>query len=187
MTVALPDRPRSVSARGHLRDGVPAVYRDGDFAMRLLTALEEVLDPVVCLLDNLHWHLDPQLAPADLLELIATWLGLELEDIPTVAQRREAVRRAPELACTRGTARGVQLVLDLTFPDLGLRVHDGGGASWSTEPEHPAPGLPAFDVECPVVVEADVRARLERVIARAKPAHVAHRVVTPEAAVVETA
>ena len=43
--------------------------------MRLVAALEAVLDPIVALLDALHAHFDPDLAPLDILELTTGWLG----------------------------------------------------------------------------------------------------------------
>jgi phage tail-like protein len=170
--------PRSASERGYLRGGLPGVYREGEFGMSFVQALEEVLDPVVCLLDTLPEHIDPELAPEDMINLIAAWLGLETEDAPA-SQRREMVRRAPELSRLRGTRAGLELTLRLTFPDLPLHVYDLGGVSWSAEHEVPPAPAPAIEVASDVELDADRRADVERVVARAKPAQVAHRIVGP--------
>lgn len=170
--------PRSASQRAYLRDGLPAVYRESDFGMRFVQGLEELLDPVVCLLDALHDHIDPALAPDDLVELLAAWLGLETDDAPRT-QHREILRLAPELSRLRGTRAGLALTLRLTFPDLGLHVYDHGGVSWSAEAGAPPASAPALEVACDAALSDDQRAAVERVVVRSKPAHVAHRIVAP--------
>lgn len=171
--------PRSVSERGYLREGLPVIYREDEFAMRFVQALEEVLDPIVCLLDALPAHFDPQLAPPDVLELLGAWLGLEVDETTPAGQRRTMVRHAMELARTRGTRVGLELTLRLTFPDLALDVHDQGGVSWSAAPAAPPASPAAFEVVSHEPLTAEQRAAVERVIALVKPAHVAHTTVEP--------
>lgn len=170
------DAPATASARRYLRDGLPAIYREDDFGMLFLTGLEEVLDPIVAVLDALHHHVDPQIAPLDVVELLAVWLGAETADAPT-SQQREIVERAPELSRLRGTRAGVELVLRLSFPDLSLTVFDLGGVTWSTDGEPPPATAPGFEISSETALTAERQAVLERVIARSKPAHVPHRVV----------
>lgn len=182
--------PKSASRRGYLRGGLPGVYRDGDnrspdrqrpFGMRFVQALEEVLDPIVCLLDSLPQHIDPALAPDDMLELLGMWLGLEIDDAAPAGQRRAMVRQAMELSRTRGTLAGLELTLRLTFPDLALHVHDQGGVSWSAEVGAPPMTSPGFEVVSRRPLTVEERAAVERVVTRAKPAHVTHRTVVREA------
>ena len=61
--------PSPASNRRYLRDGLPGLYRDDDFTMRFVGALEQVLDPIVSVLDALPAHFDPELAPLDILAL----------------------------------------------------------------------------------------------------------------------
>src|SRR5215472_99999 len=61
--------PASVSGRRYLRDNLPGMYADGDFAMRFIGAFETLLDPLVASLDNLPEHFDPRYAPRDVLDL----------------------------------------------------------------------------------------------------------------------
>ena len=49
------------------------------------------------------------------------------------------MRRAAELGRLRGTHAGVELALKLNFPDLPLRIEDGGRVLWSTEAALPDP------------------------------------------------
>ena len=110
--------PTPASNRRYLRDGLPGLYRDDDFTMRFVGALEHVLDPVVSLLDTLPAHFDPELAPLDILALSTGWLGLRHNEAQPASQLRELVGRAAELGRLRGTHAGVELALKLNFPDL---------------------------------------------------------------------
>jgi phage tail-like protein len=118
-----------------MRDALPAVYREGDFGMRFVGALEHVLDPVVALLDNLPAHFDPRHAPPDVVELLGAWLGLEHDEARRGEDRRELVQGAAELLRKRGTRAGLEQALALAFPGVPLRVEDGGGVRWSTAHE----------------------------------------------------
>src|SRR5437588_3522917 len=74
--------PPVASARAYLREGLPAIYQDpdGNFGLRFLGGLETLLDPIVGTLDVLHAYVDPDLAPRDWLELLAAWLGVQVDE-----------------------------------------------------------------------------------------------------------
>jgi phage tail-like protein len=175
--------PRVASTRGLLRTGMPAIYQDDDFGMRFLAGLEELLDPVVALLDALPEHLSPDLAPADVLELITGWLGIQLNESQPTLERREIVRNASELGRRRGTRRGIELALALGFPSLPFRVDDGGGVVWSSDGELPEAPAPGFVVYCDRYIAEERQAAVARLIEQVKPAHVAYklRVKAPKA------
>ncbi|HEX4344421.1 MAG TPA: phage tail protein [Solirubrobacteraceae bacterium] len=174
--------PPTVSARQHLRKGVPDIYRRDHsarrdqpppFAMRFLQALEEVLDPITATLDSLPSHLDVDLAPEHALAGLATWLGVdEVESLPA-NQRREAVRRAGELARLRGTRAGLQLALSLFFPDVTLRINDHGGVVVSESADEPPAQARAasFDVVCEQSLPPETQMAVARCIERWKPVH----------------
>ena len=46
------ETPPVASTRAYLRNGLPSLYQDGDFGMRFVGALEELLDPIVAILDG---------------------------------------------------------------------------------------------------------------------------------------
>ena len=121
------ETPPVASTRAYLRNGLPSLYQDGDFGMRFVGALEELLDPIVAVLDALPAHFDPNHAPRDILELLAAWLGVDLDETQDIRHQREMVRRAAELGRRRGTVKGLELALALHFPELPLRVEDNGG------------------------------------------------------------
>jgi phage tail-like protein len=193
--------PRTASERAYLRTGLPALYREpGSFAMGFVGGLEEVLDPIVAMLDNLHAHLDPDLAPPALLDAIASWLGLRIDGTVDLAQRRELVRRAIDLAPEfeddddsrkwrgtkggvirqRGTKAGLELVLQLSFPGLGLAVEDDGAIAVSTDPdERPKASPRTFTVTWTHVVTDDRRRAIERIVDDMKPAGTSYRLQGP--------
>ena len=125
-----------------------AIYRDDDLAMRFTGGLETVLDPIVTLLDSLHAHFDVDLAPPDLVAIIAAWLGLEVPETlaadPAANERahRALAREATSLTRSRGTRAGLERLLRLAFPDLDIRVEDTGEATTGAEPRE-APDAPA--------------------------------------------
>ncbi|CAA9470743.1 MAG: hypothetical protein AVDCRST_MAG67-6 [uncultured Solirubrobacteraceae bacterium] len=202
---AFPRGPRTASERAYLRAGLPSLYRDpGSFAMGFVGGLEEVLDPIVAMLDNLHAHLDPGLAPPALLGAIASWLGLRFDETVGVDERRELVRRAIDLAPQfaeqpgepkrrgrkggvirqRGTKAGLELVLQLSFPDLELAVQDDGVAAASTDPrESPRPSPRTFSVTWSPKTPPSARQRqaIDRIVRDMKPAGVRYRPPGPSA------
>jgi phage tail-like protein len=168
--------PEVVSARGYLREALPGLYRDGDFAMRFVGALEAVLDPVVGILDALPAHFDPDLAPVDVLGLETAWLGLEYDESQPTDQLRSLVRHAAELGRMRGTRAGLELALSLSFPDLPLRVEDSGSVTWTTDAvAAPTPAAPGFVVYCDTPIPDERQAAIARLIEAVKPVHVPYR------------
>ena len=173
--------PPTASARRYLRDGLPAVYRENDFAMRFLEGLEEVLDPIVAFLDALPAHLDLSLAPPEFIMLVGEWLGVDPEGRwqgllgHDEVRRRRLVGRATVIARRRVTRAALQLVLDLLFPDLGLTVRDFGRSTFSGELRDPPAADASFEVVSAVEPARGRRAAIDRVVEQLRPVHVAYR------------
>ena len=99
------------------------------------------------------------------------WLGVdEVESLPA-AQRREAVRRAGELARLRGTRAGLQLALGLFFPDITVRINDHGGVVVSESADEPPPPVASFDVVCEQSLPPETQMAVARCIEHWKPVH----------------
>jgi phage tail-like protein len=169
------ETPPVASTRAYLRNGLPSLYQDGDFGMRFVGALEELLDPIVAVLDALPAHFDPNHAPRDILELLAAWLGVDLDESQDVRHQREMVRRAAELGRRRGTVKGLELALALHFPELPLRVEDNGGVFYETRPAPAENRAASFVVYCDRPVEENVQAAIARCIEQYKPVHSTYR------------
>src|ERR1700741_130052 len=86
--------PEVASSRAYLRGSLPSVYEDGDFGVRVIGALEALLDPIVAVLDALPEPFDPDHAPRDLLGLMAAWLGVDLDESQDLRPQPEMVRRS---------------------------------------------------------------------------------------------
>jgi phage tail-like protein len=172
--------PSTASVRRYLRDGLPAVYGENDFAMRFLAGLEEVVDPIVAFLDGLPAHLDLSLAPPDYVMLAGEWLGIDPEGRWRGLLGRDEVRRralvghATVIARRRGTGAALQVVLDLLFPDLGLRVRDFGRSTFSVEPRDPPPADASFEVVSAVEPARGRWAAIDRVVEQLRPVHVSY-------------
>jgi phage tail-like protein len=167
--------PPVASSRAYLRAGLPAVYQESDFGMRFIGALEELLDPIVAVLDALPAHFDPDHAPRDVLSLLAAWLGVDLDESQEIRHQREMVRRAADLGRKRGTVAGMELALSLAYPNVPLRVEDQGGVRWSLD-QHPVDAPPpSFVVYCDKPVGEDVQAGIARCIEQHKPVGTSYR------------
>jgi phage tail-like protein len=171
--------PKTASLRAYLRDGLPAIYRDpdtGGLGQRFVGGLEEVLDPIIAVLDSLPAHFSADLAPRDILELLGAWLGIDLDESWPEERRRELVKRAGELGRRRGTKGGLELALGIAFPHLPLRVEDGGGVAYGKTPaDLPKPNPPGFIVYCDEPLSEAELVSVARMIEQIKPIQVSYR------------
>jgi phage tail-like protein len=167
--------PPVASSRAYLRAGLPAVYQESDFGMRFIGGLEELLDPIVAVLDALPAHFDPDHAPRDILNLLAAWLGVDLDESQEIRHQREMVRRAADLGRKRGTVAGLELALKLAFPDVPLRIEDQGGVRWSLDQRPVEAPPPSFVVYCDKPVAEEVQAGIARCIEQHKPVGTSYR------------
>jgi phage tail-like protein len=150
----LPDKLRAASVRRYLRGNLPAVYSEAPGSeqppvMEMLQELERMLDPIVIVLDNLAAHLEPATAPEEMIDLLLEATGAPLDRTLPLQARRGLAREAARIARARGTRAGLQLTLELAFPQLAPEVLDGGRATWArrgdaqadaVEEGPPAPG-----------------------------------------------
>jgi phage tail-like protein len=169
------ETPEVASSRAYLRGALPGVYQDGDFGMRFVGALERLLDPIVAVLDGLPAHFDPDHAPRDVLSLMAAWLGVDLDESQDLRHQREMVRRSAELGRRRGTVRGLELALELSFPEIPLRVEDEGGVRWSLDQSPVEAPPPSFIVYCDKSIPEETQAAVARCIEQHKPIHTTYR------------
>ena len=167
--------PTVASSRAYLRSGLPAIYQESDFGMRFIGALEELLDPIVAVLDALPAHFDPDHAPRDILNLLAAWLGADLDEGQDMRHQREMVRRAADLGRKRGTVSGLELALALQFPDVPLRIEDQGGVRWSLDQRPVEAPPPSFVVYCDKPIPEATQAGIARCIEQHKPVGTSYR------------
>jgi phage tail-like protein len=185
-----------------LARGMPPLYlepdlraggADASFVTRFTEALDAVLAPVFCTLDNLPAYFDPRTAPVHFLDWLAGWVGLELYEKWTTELRRTLIAGAVQLHRERGTSLGLERVVAI-FAEVDteeVTIQESGG-TWGRSglvlddgryPEVPPPvgAGPWLKVEVAIGAKrhADdgeverVTAVVRRVATRVKPAHVA--------------
>ncbi len=166
-----------------LADTLPGLLRTDLFAEGLCSSFDEVLAPVLLSLDGFSAYLDLATAPEDMVEWLATWVGMSIDPNADLPTQRELLQASGELHARRGTRRGLELAVQ---SELGVPVQvvETGVAAWSSQPGGDLPGdpVPAVVVVARPQGGQDVEVeRLDALVRAIKPAHVQHRVqVAPE-------
>ena len=158
---------------------LPSILQDDPFTSQLTAGLDEVLAPIISVLDCLDAYVDPRLAPDDFTRWIASWSGLDWEDSWPLEQLRAAVPALAACYSDRGTTAGLQALLEL-LTGGSVEILDTGGVAWSQTPDGELPGEDVPRVGVRVTVPAagwflNERA-LDELVAMEKPAHVRHQV-----------
>ncbi|MFD9960303.1 phage tail protein [Amycolatopsis sp. NPDC058986] len=164
MRASVPGLP----SRYPLGEQLPGLYAGDRLAQHFTAGLDEVLAPVLSVLDNLHAYFDPALAPVDFLPLLGFWVAA---DRPS---EREPVARAVARHRRRGTRSGLAERLRSEFGGE-VDIADPGGVSWSETAGSalPAPAAPMLSIRLRVPDPAAVRRHdVEHVVAESCPAHV---------------
>lgn len=155
---------------------LPGVLQDDDLMVRFVTAFDDSYAPVYATLDSLAAYFDPQLAPEDFLAWLAIWVGVELDDAWSTADRRRIIADAARLHRQRGTAQGIEGALEQGLGAAEVTVADSGACTWSQKPGADPEGSGPPSVTVTVAVtdpdDVDVR-RVEALLEDVCPAHVA--------------
>ncbi|MGW7465473.1 phage tail protein [Streptomyces xantholiticus] len=141
---------------------LPGMYADDDLVQRLTDALDEVLAPVLGVLDSLPAYFDPRLAPDDFLALLAAWVGAE-------GEARGAVPRHASRGTVKGLGEQIRRVFGVT-PE----IEESGGTVASATALTPLPGAPQPHLTVRLRVpdaEAVDEAALSALVARNRPVH----------------
>jgi phage tail-like protein len=161
-----------------LSEALPALFQEDGFTQRFMSAFDSALAPIFATLDNLTAYLDPWLAPPDFLEWLGSWFGLVLDDSWSVERRRAVLANAFEHYRMRGTVKGMKAQVE-TLTGGTAEIIDTGGIATSTKAGEALPGSPNFALMVRVTVDDPSTinaARLDALVAAAKPAHVTHKV-----------
>ena len=165
---------------------LPGMFQADEFTCRFVSAFDAVVSPVFETLDCLGAYLDPDTAPADFLDWLASWFGLVVDATWPEERRRNAMAQVVDLYRWRGTVRGLRAHVSLYLgPDVELAIEEDGGVVWSPTPGHELPGDPVdavrVIVQAPDGADIDV-ARLRALVRAVTPAHLEVTVVTGDAA-----
>jgi len=154
------------------------MFQDDEFALAFTAALDEVLAPAVLAIHTIDAYLDPQLAPRDFLDWLATWVGIELDETWPEPLQRDLVANAVDLYRWRGTKRGLAATIKL-YAGVDPEIIDNGGTSFSDTPRGPLPGAkqPSLIVRVHIAEGHYVdEARINDLVTAAKPAYLPHTI-----------
>ncbi|MFJ3710158.1 phage tail protein [Streptomyces sp. NBC_01387] len=162
---------------------LPAVFADDDMIQRFVGGLDEVLAPILNVLDCLDAYFTPSLAPTDFTRWLGWWVGAETDGIQDddpqgEARLRAAVAAAARLHRIRGTRAGLAEAVWLAF-GVEPEITESGGAAWSARPRGPFPGESRPRLHVAVRLSAPTDAdvyRLDNLVAAARPAHMPYTV-----------
>ena len=167
-----------------LIETLPGIYQEDPLARTLTSVFDDAFAPILSTIDNIAAYLDPALTPDDFLDWLAGWVGILPDETWPAERRRAIIALAMQLYHRRGTKAGLEMHLRL-LGALDVAVTDSGGATWSATPGSKAPGNSSYTVKVkvnpPKKGKLD-KARIEALVASAKPAHVAHEVSLADAA-----
>lgn len=158
-----------------LAEALPPVLQEDDLLVRMLSAFDDGLAPVLAVLDNLQAYVDPRHTPPDFLGWLGEWVGIGLRADWPPHQQRALLRAAGGLFAARGTAEGLRTHLEL----LGVQaeVQDSGGVAVSVTPGAALPGDRAARVRVRVRgAQEGQRDAVEDAVRTALPVHVRYDV-----------
>jgi len=184
-------RPAAVSGAASLRGMVddlrpprliaremPAALQEDEFCMRLVSAFDDVMAPLYCTLDCFDSYLDPQLAPEDFAEWLASWVGVEADETWDPGRRRKLIEEAVPLYRIRGTAAGLATHIRL-YADVTPEIEESGGCAWSQTSGAAMPGSPQPHLTVRLHVEDHAAVKhgtVNRIVASSRPAHLPYHV-----------
>ncbi len=150
---------------------VPAMLAEDPLICAFLRGLDEVVAPVIQVLDCFDAYLDPRLAPPDMLAYIGSWILADIEDVWSENAIRDDVARSHERATWAGTAQAIR---DRLVPReaQSVEVTDSGTTLLSVSPTSPADWTGGDSPSVRVAIAATDLDRIRRIVSRLVPAHV---------------
>jgi phage tail-like protein len=109
-----------------LMEELPAIYRRGEaepgnFLRALVGVLEATTQGLDDRIGTMGSLVHPSTATGSWLDFVARWMGLPWDDGLSEDQKKAIVRRAPDLAASRGTRAGLEALLEALIPGLPRR------------------------------------------------------------------
>lgn len=150
---------------------VPAMLAEDPLICAFLRGLDEVVAPVIQVLDCFDAYLDPKLAPPDMLAYIGSWILADIADVWSEAAIRDDVARAHERAAWAGTARAIR---DRLVPReaQSVEIDDSGDTLLSMTPTSPADWTGGDSPLVRVRIDAPDLTHIRQIVSNLVPAHV---------------
>jgi phage tail-like protein len=150
---------------------VPAMLAEDPLICAFLRGLDEVIAPVIQVLDCFDAYLDPRLAPPDMLAYIGSWILADIDDVWSEDAIRDDVAKAHERATWSGTAQAIRERL-VPREAQSVEIQDSGATLISVSPTTPRDWTGGDAPSVRVRVDGTDLERLHRIVSRLVPAHV---------------
>lgn len=164
-----------------LREQVPPMLQEDPFVEHFLDGLDEVIAPVISVLDSFDAYLDPRTAPLDMVRYMGTWVLASMDDLWTEDKLRRDVSTAAQRAKWAGTARALH---DRLVPHevFALSISEHGRVETSDKPTDPESWKEIPNEAIVLKVKTTDRSeteltRISRIAREVVPAHVAITVI----------
>jgi phage tail-like protein len=157
---------------------LPAFMQEDQFLVWMMAGFDDVIAPVISVLDCIDAYYDPLLAPPDFLDWLAAWMGTTLDDHWDDTRRRQSVVNASELHRLRGTVAALRSLVELATGGQ-VEIYEPGGTWWSPTPTPDDYSAEAGIILIRVAVDDPSAVRLyalDELVAAAKPAHLPHKI-----------
>jgi phage tail-like protein len=126
-----------------------SMLADDAIAQMICASLDEVLAPIISVLDCYDSYLDPHIAPIDFVRYMSAWILVHPEEGWDDSAVRKSLAHAIRFYELRGTARGLRDYLKEVF-NVDVMVEDSGSVTTSRDFTDPTtwtvPGSPAVKV-----------------------------------------
>jgi phage tail-like protein len=138
---------------------LPGIFQESDFLGRYLKIFETIWEPQEWRIDHVSMYFDPHTCPPELLEWLASWLDLAVNNHWPEARRRRLLAEATDLYRWRGTRYGMTRMIEVCT-GLTPDISDSIATPF------------VFRVQLHIPAESDVDAALiEDLVRFHKPAH----------------
>jgi phage tail-like protein len=138
---------------------LPSIFQDSDFLGRYLQIFETVWEPLEWRTDHIQLYFNPHTTPAPMIDWLAGWLDLAINEHWPEVRRRRLLAEATDLYRWRGTRYGMTRMIE---------VCTGMTPEVSDEPNTPF----VFRVKLRIPADSGIDASLVEDLVRShKPAH----------------
>jgi phage tail-like protein len=118
---------------------LPSLFQEDDLCVRLTSAFDELLAPVIGTLDCFSAYLDPKTAPLDFVDWLGQWVGVASDENWPPERRRVLVAEAIDLYRRRGTRDALSRHVEI-YAGIAPSIDESGGCAWSQRADEDLPG-----------------------------------------------
>ncbi|MCQ2584690.1 MAG: phage tail protein [Treponema sp.] len=121
---------------------LPSIYQENDFLRNFLMIFQHINNDIAIKIDNMNEMFRPMHCPADFLDVLANWFGIDVDLLGSENEKRLLLQYAIPLFKLRGTALGLKIyiyiltgivpkILENYIPYSSLEIIDGTSVSSS--------------------------------------------------------